>query len=57
MTLLVNYQSNSQIQVTLSFPDTQLMKTLKEKRQNIPAAKLTFQKLKRFKIWGEKKSV
>lgn len=47
MTLLVNYQSKSQIQVTLSLPDTQLMKPLKEKRQNIPAAKLDISKVKK----------
>lgn len=47
MTLLVNYQSKNQIQVTLSFPDTQLMTTLKEKRRNIQAPKFDISKVKK----------
>lgn len=47
MTLLVNYQSKSQIQVTLSFPDTRLMTTLKEKCQNVQAPKPDISKVKK----------
>lgn len=47
MTLLVNYSSKSQIQVTLSFPDTWQIADLKEKYRNMEALEADIYKVKK----------